>query len=140
MTEGLDVYKRQAGDSAGAFAVPALTGEILESFYPECEDVTLLSDSGQLLYDKWQRTAKKVWKTKEEFWRPIKGANITLEWYRCQMCIRDSVCTDGRLFLRAEAFGADRSDIGHAGSGRPQDTGEGRKISGRLCPGGYNYF
>lgn len=72
-----------AGDSAGAFAVPALAGEILESFYPECEDVTLLSDSGQLLYDKWQRTAKKIWKTKEEFWRPIKGANITLEWYRC---------------------------------------------------------
>ena len=39
-----------AGDSAGAFAVPALAGEICDDFYPECKDVTLLSDSGQFLF------------------------------------------------------------------------------------------
>ena len=71
-----------AGDSAGAFAVPALTGEILGDFYPDCRDVTLLSDSGQLLYDRWRRTARDVWKAEERVWRSIHGDNITLEWYR----------------------------------------------------------
>ena len=71
-----------AGDSAGAFAVPALAGEILDDFYPRCRDVTLLSDSGQLLYDRWRTTARDIWKTDAEVWRPLKGENITLDWYR----------------------------------------------------------
>lgn len=71
-----------AGDSAGAFAVPALTGEILEDFFPRCQDVTLLSDSGQLLYNRWQETAREVWKAEEKFWKTIHGPNIMLEWYR----------------------------------------------------------
>ena len=71
-----------AGDSAGAFAVPALADEILTDFYPECRDVTLLSDSGQLLYDRWRATAREVWKAKEPVWKAIQGPNITLEWYR----------------------------------------------------------
>lgn len=71
-----------AGDSAGAFAVPALAGELLEDFFPECRDVTLLSDSGQLLYDRWRETARNVWKAKETVWQAIQGPNITLEWYR----------------------------------------------------------
>ena len=71
-----------AGDSAGAFAVPALADEILTDFYPGCQDVTLLSDSGLLIYDKWQRTARKVWQAPDKFWKPIKGPNLTLEWYR----------------------------------------------------------
>ena len=44
-----------AGDSAGAFAVPAVTTPILEDFYPECKDVTVFSDSGQLNYKKWRQ-------------------------------------------------------------------------------------
>ncbi len=71
-----------AGDSAGAFAVPALADEILADFYPGCQDVTLLSDSGLLLYDQWQRTARRVWEAPDKFWKPIKGPNLTLEWYR----------------------------------------------------------
>jgi hypothetical protein len=71
-----------AGDSAGAFAVPALAGEILEDYFPECQDVTLLSDSGQLLYDRWKMTARDVWNAEEKIWRAINGPNITLDWYR----------------------------------------------------------
>ena len=39
-----------AGESAGAFAVPALAEQIAGEFYPACSDVTLFSDSAQLLY------------------------------------------------------------------------------------------
>lgn len=71
-----------AGDSAGAFAVPALTGEILSRSYPDCRDVTVFSDSGQLLYPHWRRTARDVWKTEERLWKTIRTPNITLDWYR----------------------------------------------------------
>lgn len=71
-----------AGDSAGAFAVPALAGEIVEMFYPECEKITLLSDSGQLCYDKWQDIIRDVWKSEKKFWAPVSGENLTVEWYR----------------------------------------------------------
>ncbi len=71
-----------AGDSAGAFAVPALTEEILELFYPDCTDVTLLSDSGQLLNKNWRKTVRDVWRADERLWRVIHGKNLTVDWYR----------------------------------------------------------
>jgi len=71
-----------AGDSAGAFAVPAVTPAILEFFYPECTNVTLLSDSGQLLYRKWRTTARDVWKADQAIWEPIHSSNLTVDWYR----------------------------------------------------------
>lgn len=70
-----------AGDSAGAFAVPALAGEVMEESYPECSDVTLFSDSGQLLYPHWKRTARDIWKADERIWKAIRTPNITLDWY-----------------------------------------------------------
>ena len=70
-----------AGDSAGAFAVPALAGEVCDDFYKDCEDVTLLSDSGQLLYAGWHDTANTIWKTKTEIWQSIHSDNITADWY-----------------------------------------------------------
>ncbi len=70
-----------AGDSAGAFAVPALSDDVLTRFYPDCRDVTLFSDSGQLLYSHWKRTARDIWRAKEEIWKPLHTQNITLDWY-----------------------------------------------------------
>ena len=70
-----------AGDSAGAFAVPALAGEIAEEWYPGCPEITLLSDSGLLLYRKWKTTARDVWGAGERFVRPLHSANPTLDWY-----------------------------------------------------------
>ena len=70
-----------AGNSAGAFAVPALSQEILEDYYPGAKDVTLLSDSGQLLYAKWQYTARELWGAGERFWKVLHTRNITLDWY-----------------------------------------------------------
>ncbi|MCR4587494.1 MAG: pectinacetylesterase family protein [Lachnospiraceae bacterium] len=71
-----------AGDSAGAFAVPALSGEIADLWYPECRDFTLFSDSGQFLYKKWRATAKNIWKAPEPIWKSIHSENITVDWYR----------------------------------------------------------
>ena len=71
-----------AGNSAGAFAVPALTGEIVDDYYPGARNVTVLSDSGLLLYKNWKKTARTIWHAKESFWKPIHSDNITLDWYR----------------------------------------------------------
>ena len=71
-----------AGNSAGAFAVPALTDEILRVWYPDVKDVTLLSDSALLLYSKWEHTAREVWKAPGPICDAIKSDNITLSWYR----------------------------------------------------------
>ncbi len=71
-----------AGDSAGAFAVPALAGEIADDWYPECRDLTLFSDSGQFLYKHWRHTAKCIWKAKDVVWKSIHTENITVDWYR----------------------------------------------------------
>ncbi|MCR4763710.1 MAG: pectinacetylesterase family protein [Lachnospiraceae bacterium] len=70
-----------AGDSAGAFAVPALAADVTDIWYPDCSDVTCFSDSGQLLYDNWQETAREMWKTREDIWQAIRTPNITLDWY-----------------------------------------------------------
>ena len=71
-----------AGDSAGAFAVPALAEEILSDYYPGAEEVTLLSDCGQLCYEKWRKTARDIWGAPERIWKPIHGDNLTVEWFR----------------------------------------------------------
>ena len=71
-----------AGESAGAFAVPALAEQVVGEFYPACQDVTLFSDSAQLLYRGWKRTLRDVWQTRREIWSGVNGANLTLEWYR----------------------------------------------------------
>lgn len=70
-----------AGNSAGAFAVPALAGEISDEYYPDCSDITLLSDSGLLLYDEWKNIAANVWKADESFVSRIKSDNPTVDWY-----------------------------------------------------------
>ncbi len=70
-----------AGNSAGSFAVPALAGEIVEDYYPDCSDVTLFSDSGQLIYKHWKHTARDIWKAAPSVWKPLHSGNITLDWY-----------------------------------------------------------
>ena len=71
-----------AGESAGAFAVPALAEQIHQEFYPACTDVTLFSDSALLLNKDWKKTAREVWKIREETAGDIRGRNLTLDWYR----------------------------------------------------------
>jgi len=71
-----------AGESAGAFAVPALAEQVVGEFYPACQDVTLFSDSAQLLYRGWKRTLRDVWHARRELWMGVSGRNVTVDWYR----------------------------------------------------------
>lgn len=70
-----------AGNSAGAFAVPALAPEIADDYYPNCSDITLLSDSGLLLFKDWKRTAGEIWKADDRFVDTIQTDNPTVDWY-----------------------------------------------------------
>ncbi|WP_130836337.1 pectin acetylesterase-family hydrolase [Lachnoclostridium sp. Marseille-P6806] len=71
-----------AGDSAGAFAVPALAGTIADDWYPDCGDITLFSDSALLINDQWQSIARDVWHADASVWEPLRSDNIVLDWYR----------------------------------------------------------
>lgn len=86
----MDEIKRQfpkaehiliAGESAGAFAVPALTEEIIEDYYPECEDISVFSDSALLKRKNWKETLEDVWKAPERIVCSQHSENITLDWY-----------------------------------------------------------
>ena len=70
-----------AGDSAGAFAVPAHAQTIVGDYYSECQDITVFSDSGLFPYRHWKRVARDVWRCDERYWQAIHSANITLDWY-----------------------------------------------------------
>ena len=54
----------------------------MDDYYPKARNITLFSDSGQLLYRKWRKTARTIWEAKESFWKPILTDNITLDWYK----------------------------------------------------------
>ena len=71
-----------AGDSAGAFAVPAVAETIADDFYPQLEDITLFSDSAQLYYGRWRHILKKVWHAKDRHWQDVNGSCLALEWYK----------------------------------------------------------
>ncbi|MDO4623488.1 MAG: pectin acetylesterase-family hydrolase [Eubacteriales bacterium] len=71
-----------AGDSAGGFAVPAVTPMILEQYYPDCRNVTVFSDSAQLLYRKWKHTVRDIWNADEPYWQGLDSYNITVDWYK----------------------------------------------------------
>ena len=71
-----------AGDSAGAFAVPALAGEIAEEFYPSCEEITLLSDSGQLETPQFAHILEEVWHAPAHLAKALDSPNPTICWYR----------------------------------------------------------
>lgn len=71
-----------AGESAGAFAVPALSEQIADEDYPGCPDITLLSDSAMIYGDFWEQAARDVWNVQPGVLRDLQGQNLTLELYR----------------------------------------------------------
>lgn len=71
-----------AGDSAGAFAVPANAGKIVDNWYPDVTDITLFSDSAQLLCRDWRSIARDFWGAAPSVWEPLETPNITYDWYR----------------------------------------------------------
>ena len=74
-----------AGDSAGAFATPALSPVILEQYYPEVEDVTVFSDSALLERADWSDTLHNVWHAPQQIADASHSENLTLDWYEALM-------------------------------------------------------
>ena len=70
-----------AGDSAGGFAVSLLSDEILEKWYPGCENVTLYSDSSELCNEDWHDIAQKVWKAPKRCYEPLVSSNLVVDGY-----------------------------------------------------------
>lgn len=68
------------GESAGAFAVPALSGDVMET-YPACADVTILCDSAIVPYGDWAQTAREVWRCPEHIAAPVHSDNIVTDWF-----------------------------------------------------------
>ena len=62
--------------------MPALAEQVVGEFYPSCHDVTLFSDSAQLLYRGWKRTLRDVWQARRELWMGVNSRSITVDWYR----------------------------------------------------------
>ncbi len=71
-----------AGDSAGGFAVSALSREVVNVWYPQCPSIFILSDAAMLTYAKWKHTIKEVWQSEASFYSDLESDNITLEWYK----------------------------------------------------------
>ena len=70
-----------AGDSAGAFATPILAEEILTSYYPDCKDVSIFSDSAMIKRNNWEHTLKNVWNAPEFICKAQHSDNITVDFY-----------------------------------------------------------
>lgn len=86
MEETVSVFKNPekmliAGDSAGGFGVAALTGEICAKWYPNCRDITVLSDSSYLEKADAAAVMKDVWNTPYEIRHSIKGGDMIADWY-----------------------------------------------------------
>jgi Ni,Fe-hydrogenase III small subunit len=69
------------GESAGAFGCVAQAASVTE-MYPECSNITVVPDSGQLYFNGWKETVRDVWKANSEFWECIKTDNLLLDWFR----------------------------------------------------------
>lgn len=70
-----------AGESAGAFAVPAVAGDIVEA-YPDCAEITICSDSALLLSDRWPQIVREVWNAPEHIAQGVRTNNILVDFYR----------------------------------------------------------
>ena len=74
-----------AGESAGAFATPALAEEIIREYYPKAKEITVFSDSAMLLRENWSKTLKKTWDAPKGVIAAQHSNNITLDWYEALM-------------------------------------------------------
>ena len=70
-----------AGESAGAFAAPAVAGDVIEA-YPNCTDITIYSDSALLLSNRWPQIVREVWNAPEHIAQGVRTDNILVDFYR----------------------------------------------------------
>ena len=64
-----------AGMSAGAMAVSALAGEIIDC-YPDCGNITVCVDSSLIERDDWQYVLKNFWESPEHLSEKVRSADM----------------------------------------------------------------
>ena len=69
-----------SGESAGAYGVAGVSGDIMETF-PECDDVTLLCDSALMSHD-WSDTVRNIWQAPPHIADAVRGTNFVVDWFR----------------------------------------------------------
>jgi hypothetical protein len=69
-----------AGESAGAYGVAAVSGDVMEAF-PACSDVTLLCDSALMSHD-WADTVRAIWKAPAHIADAVQSENFVVDWFR----------------------------------------------------------
>ncbi|MDO4620683.1 MAG: pectin acetylesterase, partial [Lachnospiraceae bacterium] len=67
------------GFSAGGFGTSLLASDIIENYYSDVANTTVLVDSSLLLYDDWQEVAKTIWKAPEQITARLTGDNLVLD-------------------------------------------------------------
>lgn len=70
-----------AGESAGAFAVPAIAGDVIAAF-PKCTDVTVCSDSALMLSDRWPQIVRETWNAPQHIAEGVQTDNILVDFFR----------------------------------------------------------
>jgi hypothetical protein len=69
-----------AGESAGAYGVAAVSGDVMDAF-PACDDVTLLCDSA-LMHHDWADTVRNIWQAPPHIADAVKSENFVVDWFR----------------------------------------------------------
>jgi len=67
------------GFSAGAFGAALLADDVISKYFPNASNVTVLPDSGILLYDKWKECAEKIWDAPREITARMTGLDATVD-------------------------------------------------------------
>ena len=70
-----------AGESAGAFAVPALADDVIQA-YRYCKDITVYSDAAVLTNEDWPRIVSEVWHAPSLIADACHSSNIVLDLYQ----------------------------------------------------------
>jgi len=69
------------GESAGAFAVSALSPDVAER-YPVCKNITICLDSACLQIHNWSEIVRNIWQAPEHIAKGIVSNNIVLDMAR----------------------------------------------------------
>lgn len=68
------------GESAGAFATPAMAPEVIDR-YPDCQDITVFSDSALLLRKDWHHIVSEFWGAPERIANAVHSEDLTADWF-----------------------------------------------------------
>ena len=67
------------GSSAGGFGAAILADDVITNYFPDVKNVTVLSDAGFIITDRWHEICENVWHAPKEIADRATGNNVTLD-------------------------------------------------------------